>query len=245
MGDSMTLQYDGVRPVVEGTLEGDTWTTTAVNYWEGPTYYSPLASRYLPSGGGVYNYLADGLGSTRQLMRNSDHAITDTYAYDAFGNTLASSGGTDNPYRYVGALGYRIGSGESMHLGMREYAPGLGRFTQADPLLQQRTYAYARNQATLAVDPDGRKVEIDWLCVEACKLASPCKWWDFVCDWYITALCKGICHKMTEVECKAPEWAKCVDRSTDWSSCQECCEQGGGALCQARCREKHQGVKAR
>jgi len=35
MGDSMTLQYDGVRPAVEGTLEGDTWTTTARNVWEG------------------------------------------------------------------------------------------------------------------------------------------------------------------------------------------------------------------
>jgi len=161
MGDSMTLQYDGVRPAVEGTLEGDTWTTTAVNYWEGPTYYSPLAARYLPNGG--YNYLADGLGSTRQLMCNASHTITDTYVYDAFGNTLASTGSTDNPYRYVGALGYRAGGSPLLQLGARHLLPDLSRFTAKDPadlytgasgLRSSAGWNYAGNPL-LYVDPEG------------------------------------------------------------------------------------------
>ena len=135
----MTLQYDGVRPVVEGTLSGDTWTTTAVNYWEGGAYSDILASRYLPNAG-AYNYLADALGSTRQLMRNATHAITDTYTYDAFGNTLASTGSTDNPYRYVGGLGYRAGGGGSTYTGSREYIPGIGGLTVADSV--DRSYSY-------------------------------------------------------------------------------------------------------
>jgi len=175
MGDSMTRQYDGVRPVVEGTLSGDTWTTTAVNYWEGPTYYSPLASRYLPSGGGAYNYLADGLGSTRQLMRNTTHAITDTYMYDAFGNTLTSTGTTDNPYRYVGGLGYRAGGGYLAQLGDRYYAAETGVLMQADPrlrgtrpstatLLGVHAYAYCGQNPVLRADPTGQIWWLPCLC---------------------------------------------------------------------------------
>ena len=160
------LQYDGVRPAVEGTLAGDTWTTTAVNYWEGPTYYSPLASRYLPSGGGAYNYLADALGSTRQLMRNATHAITDTYTYDAFGNTLAAAGATDNPYRYVGGLGYRAGGAGLLDLGARQYHVEAGRFVTPDPGTKfAREYLYVGDRPTMAVDPTGRFIKLYPPCV--------------------------------------------------------------------------------
>jgi len=82
-------------------------------------------------------------------MRNSDHAITDTYAYDAFGNTLASSGGTDNPYRYVGGLGYRTGGGEAVQLGARYFTPSLARFAQRDPLHMSTYLGFPDDPASL------------------------------------------------------------------------------------------------
>jgi len=32
--------------------------------------------------------------------------MTDAYWYDAFGNVTSQAGGTYNPYKYVGSLGY-------------------------------------------------------------------------------------------------------------------------------------------
>jgi hypothetical protein len=58
------------------------------------------------AGEGTYTYHFDGLGSTIALT-DSSGAIIDKYSYDAWGNATHSYGTTsDNPYQYVGALGY-------------------------------------------------------------------------------------------------------------------------------------------
>ena len=62
----------------------------------------PISQR---RGGVVSYYLYDGQNSTRQLADGTG-LVTDSYLYDAYGNTLTSSGTTANPYRYVGSLGY-------------------------------------------------------------------------------------------------------------------------------------------
>ena len=46
-----------------------------------------------------YGY--DGGGSVRQLT-NASGAVTDTYAYDAFGNKISSTGTTPNEFLYRG-----------------------------------------------------------------------------------------------------------------------------------------------
>src|SRR5579885_3900506 len=46
--------------------------------------------------GAVSYYLEDGQGSVR-LLTDANGAITDSYTYDAFGNTLTSQGTTVNP----------------------------------------------------------------------------------------------------------------------------------------------------
>ena len=46
-------------------------------------------------------YLVDGLGSTRGLT-NASGVVTDTYAYDAFGNLIASGGNIENDYLFAG-----------------------------------------------------------------------------------------------------------------------------------------------
>jgi len=143
------LQYDGVRPVLEGTLDSQGVFATLNKYvWEGNSYYSPLMYSLI---GGAWRYhLYDGLGSTRQLMLHTDQSITDTYSYEAFGNLLASTGTTPNPYKYVGSLGYYQTGSSLMHLGARYYMPEVGRFsTPGSP------YAYAGNSPNNVVQADG------------------------------------------------------------------------------------------
>ena len=150
------LQYDGVRPVLEGTLSGDTFTTVNKYVWEGESYYDPLVDALV--GGSWRYYLYDGLGSTRQLMLHaSPYTVTDTYSYEAFGNVLSSSGTTPNPYQYVGSLGYyRSGDPHLLHLGARYYMPEVGRFAETDlvrPTFQG--YLYTSSQPVDYVDPEG------------------------------------------------------------------------------------------
>ena len=54
------------------------------------------------------HYHFDQLGSTR-LLTNSGGAVTDEYSYDAYGAVLSHNrrtGSVDQPYQYVGQLGY-------------------------------------------------------------------------------------------------------------------------------------------
>ena len=74
-----------------------------------------------------YGY--DGGSSVRELFSNTG-AVTDTYDYDAFGNTVAQSGSTVNEFLYRGeqfdsALGL-------YYLRARYYQPQTGRFLTED-----------------------------------------------------------------------------------------------------------------
>ena len=172
------MQYDGVRPVIEGTLSGDTFTTLNKYVWEADSYYDPLVYSMLA---GTWRYhFYDGLGSTRQLMLHaSPYTVTDTYSYEAFGNLLASTGTTPNlarsrppvggrdrhggaagphlaTYRYVGSLGYYQTGNDLMHLGARYYMPEVGRFTSPDPMEgASLVYPYADNAPAWLADPTG------------------------------------------------------------------------------------------
>ena len=151
------LQYDGVRPVLEGTLDTEGVFTTLNKYvWEGNGYYDPLVYSLI---GGAWRYhMYDGLGSTRQLMLHAyPYTITDTYSYEAFGNLMASTGTTPNPYRFVGSLGYYQTGSSLMHLGARYYVPELGRLMHRDPVGAAYMYAYADDDPVDAVDPAGAK----------------------------------------------------------------------------------------
>ena len=170
------MQYDGVRPVLEGTLSGDTFTTVNKYVWEGDSYHDPLV--YGLVGGSWRYYLYDGLGSTRQLMLHaSPYTVTDTYQYEAFGNLTASTGTTPNlarsrppvggrdrhggaagphlaTYRYVGSLGYYQTGNDLMHLGARYYTPELGRFLSLDPTGSPSSL-YCESSPSTCTDPTG------------------------------------------------------------------------------------------
>ena len=85
-------------------------------------------------------YHFDQLGSTR-LLTSSAGAVTDEYSYDAYGALLShdrSTGSVDQPYQYVGQLGYythyRKPNFGLLQLGVRFYGSEVGRFGQIDPL---------------------------------------------------------------------------------------------------------------
>jgi len=105
-------------------------------------------------------YHFDGLGSAIALT-DEDGVTTDTYSYDAWGNATHTSGTiADNPYQYVGELGYYTHWQEPtlnlLQLGVRYYDPTTGRFTQQDPIKDGLNwYGYAGGNPIRYVDPFG------------------------------------------------------------------------------------------
>ena len=103
-------------------------------------------------GGSSYYYVYDGLGSVVALVNASGTAVN-TYSYDPYGNTRASTGTTLNPFQYT--AGYNQGNG-LYKFGARYYDPKTGRFTQQDPAGQQpNLYAYAGDSPINYWDPSG------------------------------------------------------------------------------------------
>jgi RHS repeat-associated protein len=104
-----------------------------------------------------YWYSFEAIGTTRQLT-NAQTQVTDAYAYDAWGNELATQGSTVNPHRYVGKHGYYLDTQSAlMLLGVRYYEAGIGRFMTIDPLkVKNNWYAYASNRPTMLIDPNGK-----------------------------------------------------------------------------------------
>jgi len=89
----------------------------------------------------------------------------DTYTYDAWGNLTYPyhQGDTQQPYQYVGQLGYYTHYQDAnmglLQLGVRFYDPGTGRFGQRDPkaLDTVADMCYSNNNPMSGVDPDGMK----------------------------------------------------------------------------------------
>jgi len=107
----------------------------------------------------VAYYHFDALGSTR-LLTDAMGTVTDTYAYDAWGNLMAHNGTTAQPYQFVGQLGYYTHWQDAnltlLQLGVRFYDPEIGRFGQRDPIQDgMNWYAYVRNSPVSWVDPAG------------------------------------------------------------------------------------------
>jgi len=120
-----------------------------------------LAARVHPSESSADYYYFDDLGST-VLMTQGLSTITDRYDYRAWGEPRVILGGTtDNPYLYVGQLGYYAhwqdpALADMLHLGVRFYEPGVGRFGQLDPIREGvNRYTYVHNRPLGTVDPSG------------------------------------------------------------------------------------------
>jgi RHS repeat-associated protein len=105
-------------------------------------------------------YEADGLGSVRCLLDVSG-AKTDTYAYEAFGSTVSTTGGDLNPYRFAGErLVDSVGFYQNR---ARWLDTRTGRFVSVDPWegdeeepLSLHRYIYAAEDPPNSSDPSGR-----------------------------------------------------------------------------------------
>ena len=153
-GGTWQFLYDttaGIPAVIE-----EVTPSGSVNYIREPN--GALIARV--SGGSIRFYHFDALGSTR-LLTDADGDVTDTYAYDAWGNAT-HNGETAQPYQYVGQLGYythvQDENFDLLQLGVRLYDPEVGRFTQRDPVRHgENWYAYVGNAPLHNVDPLGLK----------------------------------------------------------------------------------------
>jgi len=104
-------------------------------------------------------YLVDGLGSTRGLTDGAGN-VTDTYSYDAFGNLVASAGGTANNYLFAGE---QFDSNlDQYYLRQRYYNQNSGRFTRRDTYegslsepITLHKYLYGNANPVTYTDPTG------------------------------------------------------------------------------------------
>jgi RHS repeat-associated protein len=104
-------------------------------------------------------YHHEALGSTRFLTDSSGN-VTDTYLHDAWGNQVASTGTTVNPFRWVGQFGYYWDEQfVQCHVRARPYTPATGQWTTSDPagfVDGMNRYLYVRNNPVNLTDPSGR-----------------------------------------------------------------------------------------
>lgn len=151
-GSDWDYVYDvdaDVQAVVEEATDG------------GSVYYvrSPGGSLIARVSTSTQYYHFDGLGSAR-LLTGGNGSVTDVYSYDAWGNASHDSGSTAQPYQFLGQLGYYAHYQDAnltlLHLDARFYDPGIGRFTQLDPVHDGLNwYEYAGSSPIRHADPTG------------------------------------------------------------------------------------------
>ena len=129
-----------------------------------------------------YYYLLDGLGSV-VAMTDSAGAITNTFKYDPYGNDIGTTGTVKNPIRFQGQ--YYSSSLKLYKMGLRFYDPGLGRWTQRDPVEQPlqtsgwNDYVFAGDSPVNYVDPSGTHTVTVSACLIVCLRAASDKRRDY------------------------------------------------------------------
>src|SRR3989304_10410498 len=113
-------------------METDASGATTAVYTNEPDVFGELVSQR--RGGGRSYYHFDAQRSTRELT-DANQNVTDAATYTAFGEAVASSGVTSNPFGYKGALGYYLNpETNDLYVRARLYSAQLGRFCSRDPI---------------------------------------------------------------------------------------------------------------
>jgi RHS repeat-associated protein len=105
-------------------------------------------------------------GSVAGLCPAGTSSLSDAYRYGGYGQQVANSGSSVNPYRYRGLLNLGADdlAGALLSMGARDYSSQLGTFTQEDsvaggaanPATMNR-FLYALANPPTLVDPDGHR----------------------------------------------------------------------------------------
>jgi len=149
--------WDPVNDSVLSELDG-TGTVQAV-YTNEPQQYGSVVSQR--RGTTSHTLHADALGTTR-ILTTAAQAASDTYLYDAWGNEVASTGSTVNPFRWVGRYGYYADITTGLvYVRARMYQPTVARWLSLDPLSFTVDYNYGGISPAMSIDPSGL-YQIDW-----------------------------------------------------------------------------------
>jgi RHS repeat-associated protein len=150
---------------------------------------------------GVSRYfLFDPLGSTSRLTDGSQN-VTDSYLFKGFGESLLAAGPTTNPFQFVGRLGYYVDADLASDFARaRELAPGIGRWTTADPLGfgagDANLSRYVLNNPVTRSDPSGMQGGATVTCL-------------YEYNGMVSSMIVPDCPGKTAWEC-------CVDAVTTW-----------------------------
>jgi RHS repeat-associated protein len=184
-----------------------------------------------PTGTASY-YHADQLGSIRALTDQAG-TVVNTYAYDAYGTTTASTGSVANPFRYAGE--YQDAETGLYYLRARYYDPATQQFLTRDPLVAatEQAYNYAGGSPLNATDPSGMNPYgclglFGTGCLERLR-ANSCYYFDLFC----TAQ-----EAQENAARRADEAAQHANDGLQWacaqgvaSACAEVGRQLGNVLC--------------
>ncbi len=109
-------------------------------------------------------YGFDSQGST-PILTNPAGAVTDAYAYLAFGTAWQGGNGSTNAYRYVGEYGYYRDSTAVQYVRARWLAVGTDRWLSEDPIhVVRNLYLYAQVMPQVLNDPIGKIATIRAAC---------------------------------------------------------------------------------
>jgi RHS repeat-associated protein len=147
-GVSTQFLYDGLNPVQElqnGAPSANTLTGLGID-----EYFQRTDST------GANDYLTDILGSTLDLT-NTAGSIQTQYLYDPFGSSVATGGGSSNPYQFTG----RENDGTGLYFyRARYYSATYQRFVAQDPIGfaggDANLYGYVGNDPVIHRDETGK-----------------------------------------------------------------------------------------
>jgi len=151
--DTIYYVYDGMNVVVE--LDGSLNKKTSYGY------IGAMLVMVEDEADNKHYYSHDGLGSIIAIYDASGNYVN-VYMYDEFGNFLRKTESVVNSYYYTGQELDRWSG--LYNLRNRYYSPGIGRFTQLDPIVdllgienmqELNGYAYVANNPMILIDPFG------------------------------------------------------------------------------------------
>ncbi|MGH7164355.1 MAG: LamG-like jellyroll fold domain-containing protein, partial [Nitrospiraceae bacterium] len=126
VGNGLTRRY--IYDGEDILLEYDETNTLLARYTHGPGIDEPIA---MTRGGRTVFYHQDGLGTVTELTDGTG-TVAQSYAYDAWGNPIETTGTVEQPYTYTGRE-FDAETGLYFYRA-RAYDPTIGRFLQKDPL---------------------------------------------------------------------------------------------------------------